>query len=157
MQTLVIPAAQRIWQTWETAPEVVQAIDELLDRYTDQQIAANLNERGLRTGKGGVFHAYTVAKIRRKHHLKSRYERLREVRLLTAVEMAHALHISEGTVKVWHKAGLLRGYAYNDKGGYLFEPPGADAPRKSQGRPLADRRRFAEVVLQSAKEVQCEA
>ena len=89
--------------------------------------------------------------------MKSRYERLREAKMLTAEEMAHALHISEGTVKAWHKAGLLRGYAYNDRNGCLFEPPGPDAPRKSQGRPLAGRRRFAEVVLESAKEVQYEA
>jgi DNA invertase Pin-like site-specific DNA recombinase len=156
-ETLVIPAAQRVWQTWQTAPEVVQAIDVLLDQYTDRQIAAILNERGLRSGKGGIFYAYTVAKIRRKHHLKSRYERLREAKMLTVKEMAHALHISEGTVKAWRKAGLLRGYAYNDRNCYLFEPPGPDAPRKSQGRPLAGRRRFAEVALESAKEVQYEA
>ena len=108
-------------------------------------------------GQHRGFHAQMVAKIRRKHHLKSRYERLREAEMLTAQEMAQALHISEGTVKAWHKAGLLRGYAYNDKNCCLFEPPGPHAPRKSQGRPLADRRRFAEVALESAKEVQYKA
>jgi DNA invertase Pin-like site-specific DNA recombinase len=156
-QTLVIPAAQRIWQTWETAPEVVQTIDALLDQYTDQQIATILNERGLRSGKGEAFHAHIVAKIRRAYHLKSRYERLREAKMLTAEEMAQALNVSEQTVKVWRKAGLLRGYAYNDKNCYLFEPPGPDAPIKSQGRPLANRRRLAEVVPESTKEVQYEA
>jgi hypothetical protein len=52
---LTIPAARRIWQTWETAPEVVQAIDALLNEHTDQQIAVILNERGLHPGKGGSF------------------------------------------------------------------------------------------------------
>jgi DNA invertase Pin-like site-specific DNA recombinase len=156
-QTLVIPAARRIWQTWETAPEVVQAIDALLDQYTDQQIAMILNERGLHPGKGGAFQAHIVAKLRRSHGLKSRYERLREAGMLTAEEMAQALSISARTVKVWHTAGLLRGHAYNDKNCCLFEPPGADAPRKQQGCRLADRRQPAEIVPESAKEVQYEA
>jgi DNA invertase Pin-like site-specific DNA recombinase len=157
IRTLTIPAARRVWETWETPPEVVAAIDTLLNEYTDQQIAAILNKRDLHPGKGGVFKAQIVTKIRRHYELKSRYERLREAGMLTVEEMAQALGISPGTVKVWHRAGLLRGHAYNDKNSCLYEPPGPDAPIKSQGRKLATRRRFAEIVPESAKEVQYEA
>jgi DNA invertase Pin-like site-specific DNA recombinase len=156
-QTLTIPAARPIWQTWETAPEVVGAIDELLDRHTDRQIATILNERGLRSGKGEAFHARIVSRVRRTYGLKSRYERLREAGMLTAEEMIQVLQVSGKTMKAWHKAGLLRGHAYNDKNCYLFEPPGSDAPLKHQGRRLADRQQLAEFVPVSTKEVQYEA
>jgi len=147
-QTLTVPAVRRSWETWKTTPEVIQTIDALLDTYTDQQIAAILQP-----GKGGAFQSHIVAKLRRSYGLKSRYERLREAGMLTAEEVAQALSISARTVKVWHTAGLLRGYAYNDKNCCLFEPPGPDAPLKHQGCRLADRRQLAEVVSESAKEV----
>jgi DNA invertase Pin-like site-specific DNA recombinase len=158
-QTLSIPAARPSWQTWETAPEVVQAIDALLNEHTDAEIATILNERGLHAGKGGTFHARIVAKVRREHGLKSRYKRLREAGLLTAEEVAERLDIRPPTVKKWHAAGLLRGQAYDNKNSCLFEAPGPDAPSKCQGRKLSERRRFPEpeMASESAKEVQCEA
>jgi DNA invertase Pin-like site-specific DNA recombinase len=158
-RTLTIPAARPSWQTWETAPEVVQAIDALLNEHTDNEIAKILNERGLHAGKGGIFHARSVAKVRREHGLKSRYERLREAGLLTAEEVAERLAIRPPTVKKWRAAGLLRGYAYDDKNSCLYEAPGPEAPTKCQGRKLSARRRFSEseIASESAKEVQCEA
>lgn len=157
-QTLIIPKALRIWQMWKTPPEVVQMIDALLNEHTDQQIATILNERDLHPGKGGTFHGRLVARVRREHGLKSRYERLREAGMLTAQEMAEALSVDKKTVMVWRRAGLLRGHIYNAKNSCLFEPPGPDAPTKRQGRKLVDRRRFptSEFIPESTKEVQYE-
>jgi DNA invertase Pin-like site-specific DNA recombinase/DNA-binding transcriptional regulator YiaG len=155
-RTLAIPAALRSWQTWVTPPEVVAAIDTLLNDYTDQQVAAALNQHDMHPGKGGTFNAKIVAQIRRHYKLKSHYERLREAGMLTLEEMAQALGVKPHTVKEWRKAGLLRGYACNDKNGYLYEPPGTDAPAKHLGYRLAKRRRF-EIGAESAKEVQYEA
>jgi DNA invertase Pin-like site-specific DNA recombinase len=157
-QVLRIPPALCAWQKWETSAEVVQLIDTLLDEYTDHQIAVILNGRGLHPGKGGTFHARIVARLRRKHQLKTRYDRLREAGMLTAGEMAEILEVDRKTVLTWRRAGLLRGYAYNDKNCYLFDPPGPDAPTKLQGRKLADRRRFPETKFMSegTKEVQYE-
>ena len=158
-QTLTIPAAQPGWQIWLTKPEVVQTIDTLLNEYTDKQVAAILNERGLHPGKGGSFRGPIIGRIRRTYGLKSRYEHLRESRMLTGQEVAEALGINVKTVHVWHKAGLLRGYVSDDKGACLFEPPGQDAPTKIPGRKLAKRRRFppSEIMLDRAKEVQYES
>ena len=158
-QTLTIPAALRIWEMGNTPPEVVQMIDTLLNEYTDQQVAAILNARGLHPGKGDTFHRRLVARVRREHGLKSRYERLREAGMLTADEMAEALGVCKSTVMTWRRAGLLRGYVYNAKNSCLFEPPGPDAPTKLQGRKLADRRRFpdSEFIPDGTKEVQYEA
>ena len=157
-QVLRIPAARCCWQKWETSPEVVQLIDTLLDEYTDPQVAAILNARGLHPGKGGTFHTGIVARVRRNYGLKTRYERLREAGMLTAAEMAEILEVDRSTVMVWHRAGLLCGHAYNAKGSCLFDPPGSDAPTKRQGRKLADRRRFPETKFmpEGTKEVQYE-
>jgi len=157
-QVLRIPAARCSWQNWETSPEVVQLIDTLLDEYTDQQVAAILNARGLHPGKGGTFHTGIVARVRRNYGLKTRYERLREAGMLTAAEMAKILDVNKSTVMVWHRAGLLCGHTYNAKGSCLFDPPGPDAPTKLQGRKLADRRRFpaTKFMPEGTKEVQYE-
>jgi len=158
-RTLTLPPVCRVWQTWETPPEVLQTIDTLLNEHTDQQIAALLNERGLHPGKGGTFTGNIVTKVRRAYGLKSRYERLREAGKLTDAEMAQTLAIHVHTVKKWHQAGLLRGYAYNDKNSCLYDPPGPDAPVKGQGRKLSRRRQLIEsqIVSKETKEVQCEA
>jgi DNA invertase Pin-like site-specific DNA recombinase len=158
-QMLTIPAALRIWEMGNTPPEVVQTIDSLLNEFTDQQVAKILNERGFHPGKSDTFHRRLVARVRRDHGLKSRYERLREAGMLTADEMAEALGVCKGTVMTWRRAGLLRGHIYNAKNSCLFEPPGPDAPTKLQGRKLADRLRFpdSEFIPESSKEVQYEA
>src|SRR5215467_8289030 len=54
-KTLTLPLPLRSWQGWETIREVVDEIDRLLDQYTHRQIAAILNERSMRSGKGQVF------------------------------------------------------------------------------------------------------
>ena len=157
--TLTIPEPQRSWQTWVTPPEVIQLIDTLLNEYTDAQVATILNERGLHSGKGGAFQGHLIGNIRRSYGLKSRYERLREGGMLTVAEMAKALQTGTGTVKEWLKTGLLCGYISNDKGVYLFAPPGPDAPTKIQGRKLSKRRCFPadENILDRTKEVQYES
>jgi DNA invertase Pin-like site-specific DNA recombinase len=158
-QTLTLPAARPIWQSWLTPPEVVQMVDELLNEYTEGQVATILNERGLHAGKGGSFHGYTIGVLRRNYKLKSRFERLHQAGMLTVEEMAKALGVSQRTVKIWRNVGLLHGFASNEKGVWLFEPPGSQAPNKIQGRSLAKRRPFpaSEIMLETTKEVQYES
>lgn len=155
--TLTLPAAQCAWQTWQTPPEVVAQIDRLLDHHTDRQIATILNRRGLRAGKGGLFSERIIARLRKHYGLKSYYDRLREAGMLTLDEMAAELAVHPTTIKQWHKHGLLRGHPYTSKNECLFEPPGPDAPVKSQGRKLTERRRFPDIPADCTKEVQYEA
>ena len=54
--------------------------------------------------------------------------------------IARRLKVSAATVKVWGQHGLLPRAVGNDKGEWLYEAPGADAPVKMQGRRLSDRR-----------------
>jgi hypothetical protein len=134
-------------------------IDSLLDQSTDEQVAAILNQRGVHPGKGGAFRSQIIANLRRVYGLKNHYDRLRQAGMLTVGEMAERLAVCESTIKTWRRVGLLQGFPGNDKGVYLFEPPGSNAPTKSQGRKLSTRCQFSEteMLLLSTKEVQYES
>jgi DNA invertase Pin-like site-specific DNA recombinase len=138
--TLHLPLPLGGGKLWQTPRQVVNAIDELLDEHTDAEIAHILNKRGLTSGKGRPFHRLLVRDIRENYRLQTRYDRLRDRGLLTAVELAELLGISVPTVWKWHRAGLIDGHKYNDKNACLFPPPGPDPPRVQQGVRL-DRRR----------------
>jgi len=47
-------------------------------------------------------------------------------------EIAKRLKVTKGTVKIWRRSGLLPAHAYSDRGDYLFEPPGPNAPVKGK-------------------------
>ncbi len=128
--TLRIPLPQPAWMLRQTPCAVVTAIDTLLNEHTDGETAELLNRQGLTSGEGKLFHRTMIARIRNSYALPSRYERLRARGLLTLAEIADRLDVGPDTVKVWRRAGLLAGHRYNDKGQYLFEPPGPDAPTK---------------------------
>ncbi|MGH3418201.1 MAG: hypothetical protein ACRDOD_01185 [Streptosporangiaceae bacterium] len=43
--------------------------------------------------------------------------------------------MSPSTVKAWHRAGIVSGQRYNDKGEMLYHPPGPGLNRPKTGRP----------------------
>lgn len=126
-RTLLLPLPLSAWQLRQTRAEVVSEIDRLLDQYTDGEIAACLNERGLHSGTGKPFTPLLVGHIRRNYCLTDRFTRLHASGMLTLQEMASSLGVCTATVKVWRRIGLLAAHRYNDKGEYLFEIP-SDAP-----------------------------
>jgi len=107
-----------------TAPAVIAEIDRLLNEHPDWEVAKILNERGLASGRQRPFSAPIVAALRKRHNLKSRYDRLREAGMLEASEMADLLGTCTRTIYLWHKNGTLRGHLYNNEGAYLYERPG---------------------------------
>lgn len=152
-RTFTIPRAKKRWELTETPPEIVQEIDRLLDRHPDGQIAAILNERGIRSGQGNSFHTRIVAGIRRRHGLRPRSDRLRDAGLLSTEEMAERLDVSASTLRTWRRNGLLQGILADGRE-YFYEPPGQDPPRKEQGARMAERRRFPSVATDRITEVQ---
>jgi len=142
------------WQQRVTPSPVVEQIDRLLDEHTFAQISDILNARGMTPGAGAAFHPQLVARLARTYHLKPRYDRLRERGLMTLQEMVDVLQVTHRTVKIWRRHGLLRAHAYTDKNESLFEPPGEDPPRKTQGAKLAMRRLDLKIAPDGAKEVQ---
>jgi len=155
-RTLTLPLPQPAWATWRTNPQVIAEIDRLLDDHTDSQIAALLNEKGWRSGKGGTFTKRMVSKIRCQYHLRSRFDRLRAAGMLTQREIAEQLGVHSTTVHDWRRSGLLKAHAYHNKPEYLYEPVGANGPLRRQGIKLTDPRRFPKVSNEETKEVQDE-
>jgi DNA invertase Pin-like site-specific DNA recombinase len=156
-KTLTLPRPLNYWEGRKTPADVVTEIDRLLDQHTEKEIAAILNERGVRSGDGKDFHSRAVARVRTKYQLKSRYDRLREKGLLTLEEMADRLKLTPIWVRAWRAHGLLRAYPVSDKNLFLYEDPGPNPPRKAQGTKLSERRRFPENMLRGSQEVQYEA
>jgi len=155
-KTVILPPPQRSWESWMTSSDVIAEIDRLLDHHTHQEISAFLNERGLRSGKDQTFTTRYIARLQRNYKLKPRYDRLREAGMLTAQEIAQALGVNPKTIRIWRTHGLLQAHAYTDKGDYLYEPPGKDAPKKAQGLKFSRRVSEIRLIPESTKEVQCE-
>src|SRR5206468_12361017 len=71
--TMTLP----ISQGRRSAQEVLTLIDQLLDDYTDAEVAEQLNQRGWRTYEGKLFQATRILSLRRYHQLKDHGMRLR--------------------------------------------------------------------------------
>ena len=155
--TLTLPLALSAWQLRQTSPEVVAAVDTLLDHHTDAPIAILLNERGYQSGTGNAFQPVTVYRIRREYKLRSRYDRLRAAGLLDLEEMATRFAVTPDTIKVWRRAGLLRCHAYSDKGQHLYEPPGGDAPVRKTWKGISAKKRLRKLAADATEGVQYEA
>ena len=128
-------------QQIRTMPEVVELVNQLLDHHTYSEIAAILNERGLRPGAsarpgqaGNRFTATHVAYVMHAYGLRSRYDRLRQRGMLNKKEMAERLGVHEQTVDRWATCGLIRAHFYNDHGWQLYELPGPHMPVKHCSR-----------------------
>ena len=130
--TLHLPLPKPAWLLRQTSATVVAEIDRLLEDHTDGEIAALLNGQGLLSGEGKPFHRPMVRRLRIDYALRNRHARLLTRGLLTLHEMAQRLNICSDTLKRWRRAGLLKAHKYDDRGGYLFEPPGPDTPIKHQ-------------------------
>jgi hypothetical protein len=121
--TLTMPVPKPAAEQRRTPAEIVTLIDELLDEHTVGEIVEILNQRGLASGTSQPFHDSIVTHIIRSHQLTTRRQRLRQTGMLTITEMADRLGVCTTTIKQWHRAGLVGGLRYNDKGESLYHPP----------------------------------
>lgn len=132
-RTLSVARPQPIAQIRKTKPEIISAVDQLLDSYCDCEVADVLNERGYRSSDNQPFNQKKIEWIRAAHGLKRRYQRLRAQGLLTATEISKQLDVSLCTVHLWGRRGILRKRRYGNKTCYLYEPPGDIIPVKGSG------------------------
>jgi len=82
-------------------------MNALLDEYTDAQVAAILNERGLRTGASEAFAAVSVQWVRSSAGLTSLKERLIAAGMLTGQQIAAQLGVRRTTIGRWRREGRL--------------------------------------------------
>jgi hypothetical protein len=112
-----------------TDAAIVREIDELLDTYTEAEIADVLNERGVRTATRCPFTRHRVIRLRTAYGLKHRRTRLLAAGFLTPEDVAARYGVKLYTVHLWRRRGLLRAHPINDRGDYLYEIP-AEVPAK---------------------------
>jgi hypothetical protein len=122
-QCLTVALPSPFLQSRLTPAAILAAIDQLLNEYTDADVADHLNTYGYRTFAGLPFAAAHVAQLRRKHGLKDRFTRLRDAGMMTAEEVAAHLHVRPQTVWRWYRRGWITGVRYNERGTCLFVPP----------------------------------
>jgi hypothetical protein len=107
-RTLELVRPLPIAQLRKFKPELVAAVDRLLDQHCDREIAEILNCDGWRTWEGKSFNLKKVAFIRGAYKLASRYDRLRGRGMLTTREIAAKFGIAKTTVYEWGRQGLIR-------------------------------------------------
>lgn len=124
-RTVMVPRSLASWETWQTSPEVIELIDQLLDDHTNAEVAAILNERGYTSGQGKRFHGHRIKYLIRAHRLQPRFARLAARGLLTTDELAARLNTSPKAVRQRRREGTLTlaSYRLDDNGRHMFEPP----------------------------------
>ena len=133
--TLTLPRPLTAWELRATSAEARQQMNALLDEYTDAQVAAILNERGLRTGAGEAFDAVRVQWVRSSAGLTSLKERLLAAGMLTGTQIAAQLGVRRTTIGRWRHEGRLEARICNEMGQWLYAPQQA---RPSDGRPPSE-------------------
>jgi len=122
--TLTLPRPLTAQQLRVTHDDVRRQIDTLLDEYTDAQVATMLNERGLRTGAADAFDPKRIQWVRYSHKLKSLRQRLLDVGWLTGKQSASKLGVKRTTLGRWRQTGRIKARICNDRGEWLYWPPG---------------------------------
>jgi DNA invertase Pin-like site-specific DNA recombinase len=130
---LPLPKSCVVLRTTDAA--VVQEIDQLVDIYTDKEIAELLNERGVRSVVTTQWTAARIGRLRHIYQLSDRRTRLLAQGMLTPENVASRYGVVVSTVHLWRRRGLLRAHPVNDRGDFLYEIPPEDLPAKFAHKP----------------------
>lgn len=131
--SLSVPRPVPIARVRKTRPEVIEALDQLLDTHTDRQAAIELNKMGHQNWKGEPLTYKKVMLIRKVYGLKSPFERWRERGFLTGIEVANKLGVSTTTVHTLGRKGLIRRQLYGNHKRCLYELSETNIFIKGQG------------------------
>jgi DNA invertase Pin-like site-specific DNA recombinase len=114
---LEVARPQRSYEVRRTDPAVVARVRALASEHSDHQIAALLDQEGLRSGTKGAFTADKVQWIRYKHSIKSGCpdgpaacrDGYRGDGRCTVQEAARQLNVNISTIAAWCRSGRLDG------------------------------------------------
>ncbi len=121
---LNLPLPLRGGQARLTEPGLLHEIDQLLDQFTEAQLAAQLNQRGCCSSLKRPFSAKLVGSLCRCHHFKTRHQRLQDRGLLDSRAIAALIGTRPNLVGYWRQQGLLQGVLLNERNEYMYERPG---------------------------------
>ncbi len=103
-------------------PATITQIDTLTEDFTAGEVAAKLNQAGIRHPIRPDFDTNAVVYLLKRFKLPSRYQRLRAKGYVTQKEIAETVGVTVQTVKRWRKKGWIQVHYYNDQKEYLYEP-----------------------------------
>jgi hypothetical protein len=97
-----------------SAPHIYHRIRDLAGTHTDAQIAAMLNQEGLKTVKDKSWTAKHVMDFRRSNGIPSGFTastafRIPDSGYITSAEAAAQLDVSQSTIQRWWRLGVLSG------------------------------------------------
>lgn len=104
---------------WRHDDALIKRIGELAKTLDDAQIAARLNDEGLKTNKGNSFTIKSIKWIRHKHNIPRADDR--KAGEFTVKEVAQRLGVRLGVVYYWIDKGLISGRRHNAGSPYLLE------------------------------------
>lgn len=122
-RTLTVPIGLPAWMVRKTPGQVIATIDELLDTHSEVEITAILNERGHRTYRQMPYTLDRVVWLRTTYKLKSRRQRLEEQGFGNTEQLRQRLQVSQSTIKLWRKEGLLPRKFHGDGTRCLYGAP----------------------------------
>jgi len=122
-RTLTVPVGLPAWMIRKTPATIVSMIDELLDRYSEVEITAILNERGHRTYRQMLYTLDRVVWLCTTYKLKNRRQRLLEQGFGTTDQLRRRLQVSQSTMKHWRQEGLLSRKYHGNGTRCLYGPP----------------------------------
>jgi len=131
---LRLPLPKRSWELTQTDPEIITAIDRLLNDHTETEIAQLLNNQGLSSGRGLAFTTNIVYRLARDHHLAARDARLRARGLLTTREIGQLIDTKHNLVHYWRYQGLLKGVRLSERNEYYYERPSPEVVQQIKQR-----------------------
>jgi len=113
----------------KTPDTVIEAIRKLATTHHDQEIAAELNKAGLRSGLGRAFTATSIAGIRHSYGIPkpgsdpafAAKGDLLEGRYLSTSAAAKRLGVGIQTIGYWRTIGLLSGHRQTPRGPWWYE------------------------------------
>ncbi|HEY0942347.1 MAG TPA: recombinase family protein [Steroidobacter sp.] len=133
LDSLSIPRPVPMALVRKTKPEVVAALERLLETHTDGQAADALNAMGHRNWKGEPFTSKRVITVRYAYKIKGRRERLLDRGYLPAEELAQKFGVSLTTICQWGRMGLLQRERYDSNVRCLYKPVGTMRIEKGRG------------------------
>jgi hypothetical protein len=125
---LIVPRPSRQERT-RTPPDVVSTVATLAVTHTDTAIAALLNARGLRSGKGHAFTAAAVVWVRRKYGIaKPNVDPRQAARLAARPDgrystraLATQMGVTIHTIHYWRERGMIPAIQETPGGPWWYE------------------------------------
>ena len=116
-----IQRGKRSYETWTTSPEAMEIIKSGLDQFlSNTEIAALLNEQGLKSGRNREFTRSMVTCIVGNHKLKSVRERFLEMGYIPQAEIIEKTGLDRKKLLNLRRRGVLKDYKIVESTNYMY-------------------------------------